>query len=109
MRLPYIVSLGSSKDATWDSVIVSIWSAIELNTAIICACAMTLKPLMNRICPRLFTDGYHPQGSKEDVTSGGNGAGDRPLTIGTRRNRPVAPDIMALETLRSSDRPDMPT
>jgi hypothetical protein len=107
VRLPWIVALSSSTDATWDSVIVSIWSAIELNTAIICACAMTLKPLISRVLPHLFTDGYYPQGSKEDVTPSAYAASHRPLTIGSRRSRPMAADVLALETL-NGDRPDMP-
>ncbi len=100
IRIPVIVRVNSSLDSSWDSVEVSIWSAIELNTAIICACAMTLKPLINRVFPRLLTDGYNPQGSKDDVT-GGDSGGPHPLTIGTRRNRrqPPRDDDLALDTL----------
>ncbi len=71
---------------------------------------MTLKPLINRIFPRLFTDDYNRQDSKEDITHDGSGGagGGHPLTIGRQRNRRIAPDeALALETL--DNRHGMPT
>ena len=102
VRIPIVVTIYKSLDPTWDAVPIGIWSSIELNTAIGCACAMTLKPLINRVFPRLFTDDYNRQDSKEDVTHDGSGGagGGHPLTIGRQRNRRIAPDdALALETL----------
>jgi hypothetical protein len=42
-------------DPTWDNVGVAILSCIELNTAIICPCLPTLKPLISRHFPRLLS------------------------------------------------------
>ena len=35
---------------------MAMWSAIELNIAIICACLMVMKPLVSRLFPRLFSE-----------------------------------------------------
>ena len=110
IRIPIVVKIYTSLDPTWDAVPIGIWSSIELNTSIVCACAMTLKPLINRVFPRLFTDDYNRQDSKEDVTDDGSGraGGGHPLTIGRRRNRRIVPDeTLALETL--DNRHGMPT
>lgn len=54
MRLKYIVSFGRSVDATWDNVPVILWSMIETYTAVICACLMTLRPLLVICFPVIF-------------------------------------------------------
>lgn len=105
LRIPSIVAIGYSTDPSWDAVNIAIWSSIELNTAIVCACSMTLKPLVHRFFPRMFTHGYRHQGSVEDVAHGHHhglrGRSDgRPATIGTRRQRRLPTDL-ALETIDS--------
>ena len=110
IRIPIVIKIYTSLDPSWDAVPIGIWSSIELNTSIVCACAMTLKPLINRVFPRLFTDDYNRQDSKEDVTGDGSGETGKglPLTIGRRRNRRIVPDeTLALETL--GNRHDMLT
>lgn len=53
-------------DVTWD-IATGIWTAVEVNVAIVCACLITLKPVGAKMFPRLFTP--HPSasipGSKE--------------------------------------------
>ena len=39
-------------DFTWDYISISIWTCIEVNIAIVCACLMTLKPLIAKLWPR---------------------------------------------------------
>jgi hypothetical protein len=39
---------------TYNLATLSIWSSIEVNLAIICACLTTLKPLIVRMFPRLL-------------------------------------------------------
>ncbi|RKF56706.1 putative pth11-like integral membrane protein [Golovinomyces cichoracearum] len=45
----YIVSI--SKDLSWDIVGMVIWSCIELNVGIICACVSTLRPFTAQFIP----------------------------------------------------------
>ncbi|KAK3307230.1 uncharacterized protein B0T15DRAFT_382826, partial [Chaetomium strumarium] len=73
-------------DFTYHSAKLFYCTTLEVNTAIVVACAMTLKPLLARFLPRLLH--HHHQSAKpgeEDpsaVSSGGP-----PLTIGSRPSR----------------------
>ncbi|KAK4163709.1 hypothetical protein QBC43DRAFT_319091 [Cladorrhinum sp. PSN259] len=53
VRLPFLISAAKSKDPTGDNPSIAKWSIIELNTAIVCACLTTLKPLLLHIFPSL--------------------------------------------------------
>jgi len=44
-------------DVTWDVAALAMWSAIELNVAIVCACLMVMKPMISRLFPGLFSRG----------------------------------------------------
>lgn len=55
-------NLGASMDYSWNGGTAFMWSAIEVNIGIICACIPTLKPLIKRIMPAMLTgagDGSH--------------------------------------------------
>jgi len=54
LRLHSLYVIANSTDVTWDNVGAATWSAVELNTAIVCACLPTLKPLINIVAPRLL-------------------------------------------------------
>ena len=54
LRLHSINVIANSNDVTWDNVGAATWSAVELNTAIICACLPTLKPIIDFVFPRLL-------------------------------------------------------
>lgn len=54
LRLNSLYLGSKTTDPTWDFVGVAIWTSIELNTAVICACLPTLKPLASRLFPRLL-------------------------------------------------------
>ena len=43
-----------STDTTWGNVGAAIWSSIEVNVGIICACLPTMKALVSRALPRLL-------------------------------------------------------
>ncbi|KAI9771342.1 MAG: hypothetical protein M1840_002312 [Geoglossum simile] len=44
-------------DYFWNASLSFMWSAIEVNVGIICACIPTLKPLVCRYVPRIFHEG----------------------------------------------------
>lgn len=48
--------LGTSNDFAWTASIAFMWSAVEVNVGIICACIPTLKPLIKRIMPAMIVD-----------------------------------------------------
>ncbi|KAL8347491.1 hypothetical protein RB598_001023 [Gaeumannomyces tritici] len=47
-------NLTPGSDLTWNTASNTYWTSIEVNMAIACACAVTLKPLIVRRFPRLF-------------------------------------------------------
>ncbi|KAI1127238.1 hypothetical protein F5Y10DRAFT_243191 [Nemania abortiva] len=51
VRLPSLEEAILSNDPTWDHVGSSIWSSIECNVGIMCACIVHLKPLLSSIAP----------------------------------------------------------
>ncbi|KAF4636596.1 hypothetical protein G7Y89_g1482 [Cudoniella acicularis] len=55
--------LGTSVDFAWNASAALMWSAIEVNVGIICACIPTLKPLIKLILPSMITD--HTRSSQE--------------------------------------------
>ena len=52
-RVPYVVALGHTADVTYTEAILGVWTIIELNLGIFCACAMRMKPLVIKYLPRL--------------------------------------------------------
>ncbi|CAL3967733.1 unnamed protein product [Diplocarpon coronariae] len=55
------VRSGAALDLAWASCTALMWSAVEVNVGIICACIPTLRPLMSKILPGLLT-GEAPSG-----------------------------------------------
>ena len=48
--------LGTGLDFSWNASTALMWSAVEVNVGIICACIPTLKPLIKQILPSMITD-----------------------------------------------------
>lgn len=46
--------LGDEVDFAWYASLSFMWSAVEVNVGIVCACVPTLKPLISRILPTLI-------------------------------------------------------
>jgi hypothetical protein len=44
----------ATTDLQWDSIPLSHWNCVEVNVAIVCACLMTMKPLIDKLWPRLL-------------------------------------------------------
>jgi hypothetical protein len=74
-------------DFTWNGTNLTYWTVIEVNTAIVVACIMTLKPLVGRVFPGLLDS--RPRGSMIDPSIISSGP---PLTIGSKPSRnPLSP------------------
>jgi hypothetical protein len=52
--LVFIYPIMNNLDQTWHSPMFSIWSAVEMNVAIFCSCAPTLKGLVQRVWPQFL-------------------------------------------------------
>jgi hypothetical protein len=68
-------------DSTWCFTTPAYWTTIEVNSAIMCACVMTLKPLNVKVFPGLVEVRLS---SSEDLSMDWN---NNPPTIGTKSTR----------------------
>ncbi|KAI1611340.1 hypothetical protein EDD36DRAFT_285916 [Exophiala viscosa] len=54
LRLQKLYVLSKTQDPTYDLLAGILWSSIEVNTGIVCACLPTLKPIVNWISPKIL-------------------------------------------------------
>ncbi|CAI7670134.1 unnamed protein product [Penicillium manginii] len=59
-RLPYVLLLDTTEDVTYTEAILGIWSMVEINLGIVCACAMRMKRLIATYLPRLSLFSTNP-------------------------------------------------
>ncbi|KAJ2978903.1 hypothetical protein NUW58_g7347 [Xylaria curta] len=80
------VAFGGSPEFAWNASLALLWSAVEVNVGIACACIPTLKPLIIRILPAMLID---PDGSTRrasdtaDKTSTVLSSGHEPPSTGS--------------------------
>ncbi|KAI2625946.1 MFS general substrate transporter [Hypoxylon sp. NC1633] len=85
-------TFGHSPQFAWNASLSLMWSAVEVNVGIICACIPTLKPLIRRILPAMLVDPNATRTyDKETSTDGDGSSNGRPPTAGV-----FAEDILAL-------------
>jgi hypothetical protein len=84
LRITLLVEVYGTPDFTYDLTAVAVWSCVEVNSAIVCACLATLKPLWRKCSIKFFS--YRQ--SREELYDGSE-EGDRPLTVGKLRVRPL--------------------
>lgn len=82
LRIHSLGIAAKSTDPTYENIGIAVWSTIEINTAIVCACLTTLRPLASRIFPRIFVST-----SKNGYIHQRNAAGHN--SIGTNQNTKV--------------------
>ena len=81
----YLILSSNAVDVTWDWTTSAYWTTVEINFAIICACVMTLKPLIVKFFPGL--------GEQRLTSSDGDRSWElstdqhNPPTIGTKSTR----------------------
>lgn len=63
-RLPYVIKLSKDPDVTYTEAILGVWSVVEVNLGIICACSMRLKQLLRVYVPRLGPASSNPPSGK---------------------------------------------
>lgn len=54
LRVPYVIIMNSTKDSTYHNHGLIIWSRVELNVAIVCACLPTLRVPLARWFPKMW-------------------------------------------------------
>lgn len=89
-----------SLDFSYDSADLVYWTSIEVHGAIVCACAVTLKPLLNQWMPQWFS--VHRRDNSL-------GQAPIPLTIGQRASRRNLSKIEQQTTSHDSWTADRPS
>ncbi|POS86267.1 hypothetical protein EPUL_001221, partial [Erysiphe pulchra] len=54
VRLKYLSTFENSTDLTWENTDILVWSILEIEVTVICACLPTLRPLFVEIIPGAF-------------------------------------------------------
>uniref|UniRef100_A0A093UZX3 Rhodopsin domain-containing protein n=1 Tax=Talaromyces marneffei PM1 TaxID=1077442 RepID=A0A093UZX3_TALMA len=83
-RLLSLKTLFNSHDRSYHNLAVLMWSAIECNTGVICACLPTLRPALTRLWPALasiFVPGHRRGRSSSDTITSFYGRSDESAAI----------------------------
>jgi fucose permease len=80
--------LGDEVDFSWHASISFMWSVVEVNLGIVCACVPTLKPLISRILPALIDN------SRGSSCFGSLYKSSNPATTGL--SSPAPPDVAGI-------------
>ncbi|KAK0624872.1 hypothetical protein B0T17DRAFT_255060 [Bombardia bombarda] len=72
------VTYSSPIDSTYKGSNLVYWTTVEVNASIVCACIMTMKPLIQKLFPRLLSQGqYVREQSLQWITPIGGGNSNR--------------------------------
>ncbi|KAK7993561.1 Mitochondrial chaperone BCS1 [Apiospora arundinis] len=74
IRLIVIKQYVTATDPSKPVVLVALWSGIEINISITCACLATLRPLFSRLFPRLLPSAYSGKSSPSAATKSPGGS-----------------------------------
>ncbi|KAI5860238.1 MFS general substrate transporter [Durotheca rogersii] len=65
-------TFGETPQFSWNASLSLMWSAVEVNVGITCACIPTLKPLIRRILPAMLVDPNATGTYDKDTSTDGN-------------------------------------
>lgn len=69
LRLKSLVTFSNSQNPTWDNFEVAMFSDVEINVGIICACMPALRMLLIGLCPRISgSSGSHSNQKRKYYT-----------------------------------------
>ncbi|KAI2463637.1 MFS general substrate transporter [Annulohypoxylon bovei var. microspora] len=86
-------TIGHSPDFAWNASLSLMWSSLEVNVGIVCACIPTLKPLIRRILPSMLVDPNGTRAYDKTSSTDGNGSSNngRPPTAGIFADGNITP------------------
>ncbi|KAF1996954.1 hypothetical protein P154DRAFT_497567 [Amniculicola lignicola CBS 123094] len=83
LRLPSLHKAVVSTDFSYENIGIAVWSCIEVNVAIVCACLPALKPLISHFFPGLSTTKHTSRSNYMRYGSGRDVANRRPWNKST--------------------------
>ncbi|KAI1459219.1 MFS general substrate transporter [Annulohypoxylon moriforme] len=89
--------IGHSPEFAWNASLSLMWSSLEVNVGIVCACIPTLKPLIRRILPSMLVDPNGTRAYDKGSSTDGNGSSNngRPATAGLFAEGNITPPAPA--------------
>lgn len=104
IRVVRISAILHATDTTWRAYDSSIWSAVEMNTSLICAAAPALKPLFKRFLPGLMSSLSGRTSKTVNPNSGGlYGSGKNSRSTWMKGSRSRTERIELDSTVRHGD------
>lgn len=91
-------------DQTWHSPLLCIWSAVEMNVAILCSCAPTLRCLIQRFWPKLLNSlsssyGSSARRSKREDSAATAVASNGTTTSSSKHSMFKSKDVAEIEAM----------
>lgn len=97
VRMTTLQTGSKSTDITWTTTDSTIWSGIEINVAIVCACLPILRAPLQAIFPRLFGRTTVSSKTATDCTHGASGGGWSRIATGAMRSKADDKDVDGLD------------
>jgi hypothetical protein len=88
-RTYYLIKLGNTYDTSWTGFDLLIWTIIELQLGIICACAPSLRAFFRRYVSEALRKSF---ASSKNKSRSGTRDGTQNSTVGQRGCQPPGPD-----------------
>lgn len=88
------VSFGGQVNFPWNASLSFMWSVVEVNVGMTCACVPTLKPLILKLLPAML---YDPDGTRS-MSSAAKGPGDAESPISSTQPEIALPPAATLPT-----------
>ena len=97
VRMTTLQTGSKNTDITWTTTNSTIWSGIEINVAIVCACLPILRAPLQAIFPRLFGRTTTSSHTATEGTAGTSGGGWSRIAAGAMRSKTDDKDVDGLE------------
>ncbi|KAJ3490256.1 hypothetical protein NLG97_g5820 [Lecanicillium saksenae] len=102
LRLKSLIYFANSINPTWDEWPVALWSTIEINVGLMCACFPTLRLILVRMWPRVFGSTVRSASDRSAASHGTSFSARKPkLRLGSvddAQASPISPRLMEADT-----------
>ncbi|KAJ0325535.1 hypothetical protein COL5a_007344 [Colletotrichum fioriniae] len=99
----------SSNDPPWENIGAAIWSAIELNTSIICASLPTIRPLLSKWLPGAGLSSAHNKTSAYNRYGSSSGMGRGTFKELKSGQREVSTEELVLNDMNANQSGSLPS
>ncbi|KGQ05202.1 hypothetical protein BBAD15_g9528 [Beauveria bassiana D1-5] len=101
LRLRSLIYFANSINPTWDELPLALWSTIEINVGLMCACLPTLRLILVRIWPRVFGSTLRSASERSAVSHATNASARKAklrMTSVDTEESPITPRLQEADT-----------